>query len=296
MSSKRKSPPSKLATDELHSGQAHLGDNYPVDSVGDIDDCLRESRIDDHDEHAFNNHTSDNLLETHEVDLRQTSAINGNISGNRYSSDHFQDALEVCSEPGIDLGLETFGMHSHHLSVRESTMSRIEHDMDSYDSLTSDGGLEPSRNSTSSRKRRLLQSVSSARSETSTDSENESECSPNGSELLVDNSAFARDFLSGSPKRESQFGLNENNHRPMESAVVPENHNQQQHQSYPSQVQEARSMSATHSKRSMDDVLKRLTSKITTSASLKDRPPSSSMGSSPYNGNDSTYLSKSPLR
>ncbi|XP_067135951.1 transcription factor Sox-5-like isoform X3 [Centruroides vittatus] len=171
MSSKRKSPPTKLSTDELNN--CSVSGRLDSENGLDMDD---EEKDPDEDDPLLSCHLDDD------------------------------DDDEYCIR--VDNG-----------------------DVDSCDSLTSDGAERPN-TLMSNRKQRLLQSVSSsARSETATDSEYDSE------------GCQSTDYA---------------HQRPITTSGQTMSH------------MSSEAVSKTGSRRSMDDVLKKLTSKMTTSATLSD--------------------------
>ncbi|XP_023233434.1 transcription factor Sox-13-like isoform X2 [Centruroides sculpturatus] len=171
MSSKRKSPPTKLSTDELNN--CSVSGRLDSENGLDMDD---EEKDPDEDDPLLSCHLEDD------------------------------DDDEYCIR--VDNG-----------------------DVDSCDSLTSDGAERPN-TLMSNRKQRLLQSVSSsARSETATDSEYDSE------------GCQSTDYA---------------HQRPITTSGQTMSH------------MSSEAVSKTGSRRSMDDVLKKLTSKMTTSATLSD--------------------------
>lgn len=251
MSSKRKSPPTKLSADGLNAS------NDRID-------------VEEDDEHLLDQ--NDNKIQYQ----RNTPSNEGSDLLSRLSNEQYQNALQASTNGGLEMGstIEALDVASLQLSVNtlNRTQNSLDQEHDSCDSLNSDGGTEQlvQDNASSSRKKRLLLSVSSVRSETTTDSEYDSEPCLNGNELVSDVNAFPYDFLQASLKATSQ-GTDENHSNHLHtSREISHSENNQQYHMYHSSQEMGKQLTGGHGKRTMDDVLKRLTSKMTTSASLRD--------------------------
>lgn len=254
MSSKRKSPPTKLSAD---------GFNNSSDRID----------VDEQEEHLLDQ--NDNKLQY----PRNTPSSEGSDLLSRLSNEQFQNALQASTNGVLEVGnnVESLDVSNLQLSVNAINRSQnsLDHDPDSCDSLNSGGasGTEQSVNDniTSSRKQRLLLSVSSIRSETTTDSEYDSESCLNGSELVSEVNPFSYEFLQASLKAPGQITDGSDNnqlHTTREITQTDNNHNQ--YHMYNSSQDMGKQLTGGHGKRTMDDVLKRLTSKMTTSATLRE--------------------------
>ncbi|PRD32613.1 UNVERIFIED_CONTAM: hypothetical protein NCL1_19917 [Trichonephila clavipes] len=272
MSSKRKSPPSKLSTDGLNNDHA-ANDPFRSDQ-SDIDDVLRvdftdkilDGRVSQED--SEENH----LLDQNDNKITYHKSSEGGDLITKLSSDEFQSAVQGFNNTRLQIDRAFDSLEVSHLS--KSATSRpetsLEHDHDSCDSLTSDGGLvtdsQKGNATPPSRKHRLLLSVSSNRSETTSDSEYDSESCMNGNDPV--SGAFPCDFLQASLKTSNS--LNENNNGPRDSPDSSHSENNF-HYPYPLQPEVTKTLSGGQGKRTMDDVLRRLTSKISSSTTLRDR-------------------------
>lgn len=278
MSSKRKSPPTKLSTDGLNSSTDRI--------------------VEDEEEQLLDQ--NDNKIQY----STNTPSNDGSDLLSRLANEQFQVALQASSNEGLEMGsgIDSLDVSNLQLSINSTNrpQNSLHHDQDSCDSLTSDGvsGTEQSAqdNVTSSRKQRLLLSVSSNRSETTTDSEYDSEPCLNGNELASEVNTFPYDFLQASLKASGQISDANNGehlHESSDISVNDNNHHHQYHHMYHPQQDMGRHLSGGHGKRTMDDVLKRLTSKMTTSATLREiqtpGPPSVIISESDYyNRNSAT--------
>ncbi|XP_035213468.1 uncharacterized protein LOC118187367 isoform X2 [Stegodyphus dumicola] len=309
MSSKRKSPPTKLSADGLNNGRTDMGEHFRSDQ-SDIEDVLRVDLEDelpsdqigqeDEEEHLLDQ--NDNKIRYH----RNTPSSEGRDLISRLTSEQFQAALQANNNGGLDMegGIDSLDVPNLHLSMSATPRSQnpLDQDQDSCDSLTSEGvlGTEHSQADNiapSSRKHRLLLSVSSARSDTTTDSEYDSEPCLNGNELVSDVNTFPCDFLQASLKPTNTLSDANNGNHPHDSRESSRNENHHHHYHHPyhqPQQEMMRSYSGGHGKRTMDDVLRRLSSKMTTSATLRERqtpgPPSVIISER----EDNDYYRKSP--
>lgn len=273
MSSKRKSPPTKLSTDGLNNSSDRI----------DVEED-EEQLVDQ----------NDNKIQYQ----RSAPSSEGSDLLSRLSNEQFQTALQVSSNGGLEMGstIEALDVASLQLSVNSinRTQNALDNEHDSCDSLNSDEvGPEQSvqDNVSSSRKQRLLLSVSSVRSETTTDSEYDSEPCLNGNELVSDVNAFPYDFLQASLKASGQItdAASSSNHLHTSREIAQGDNNHHQYHMYHSSQEMGKQLTSGHGKRTMDDVLKRLTSKMTTSASLRDMQPS---GPSPSLISESDYYNR----
>ncbi|GBL82685.1 hypothetical protein AVEN_263750-1 [Araneus ventricosus] len=273
MSSKRKSPPSKLSTDGLNNDHA-AADPFRSDQ-SDIDDVLRADLADKilagriSQEDNEENH----LLDQNDNKINYHKSSEGGDLINKLNSDEFHAAVQGFNNTRleIDRAFDSLDVSQLPKNATSRPETSLNHDHDSCDSLTSDGVLvtEHSQKDSvtpSSRKHRLLLSVSSTRSETTSDSEYDSESCMNGNDPI--SGTFPCDFLQASLKASNP--LNENNNGPRDSPDSSHSENNF-HYPYPLQPEMAKSLSGGQGKRTMDDVLRRLTSKITSSATLSDR-------------------------
>ncbi|XP_022255290.1 uncharacterized protein LOC111088724 [Limulus polyphemus] len=201
MSSKRKSPPTKLSTDQLN--QNNVDGPIHVVNENDLDDESKEPE---------------------EEDLVLNSADRAKLEQRKGDIYHRLSPID-----------EMFSSENY---IEEVLQHRDE--ADSSDSLVSDSGIKAVTALLHSRKQRLLQSVSSTRSESTTDSEYDSEGCYTGIE--------GGNYASSADNRPSSEILN--NVHVSETSKPPGVHT---------------------GKRRMDDVLKRLTSKMSTSALLSDQ-------------------------
>ncbi|XP_076328675.1 uncharacterized protein LOC143234868 isoform X3 [Tachypleus tridentatus] len=194
MSSKRKSTPSKMLTNELDQ-------ENNVDIPSDVEKS-------NHSHYSATNPNKDDSPDLAEDNIH------------RKNSDIIQR-------------LSYFEVERGSYESKEASCDNTE--IDSFDSGIKDFDLTPTSRLLHNRKRRLLQNISSDHSETTTDSEYESEEGHKTSE------------------RESH-AQSEANQSPQSSLTL----------------ETLRSANGLYGKRSMDDVLKRLASKMNTSASLVD--------------------------
>ncbi|GIY53427.1 uncharacterized protein CEXT_634591 [Caerostris extrusa] len=200
MSSKRKSPPSKLSTDGLNNDHA-AGDPFRSDQ-SDIDDVLRMDLADRilagriSQEENEENH----VLDQNDNKISYHKSSEGGDLINRLSSDEFHAAaVQGFNNTRLEIDRAFDSLDAPQLSKEATSRpdTSIDPDHDSCDSLTSDGGLgtehsQKNNHNPSSRKHRLLLSVSSTRSETTSDSEYDSESCMNGNDPV--SGTFPCDF------------------------------------------------------------------------------------------------------
>lgn len=264
MSSKRKSPPSKLSADGLISDQPSSDEPFRSDSSS-LNDVLRSELADKILSERINHDQRDShhILDQNDNKITYRSSPESEDLISKLNSDEFH--------AGFNSNRLEYDVLDGPLVTKPQADRPSLDQEDSCDSLTSDGGLEAdSQKDTiapSSRKHRLLLSVSSTRSETTSDSEYDSETCMNGGDPAE---TFPCDFLQASLKP-SPNSLNEvGENGPRNSPEL--SHTKNFHYPYSLQPEMmTKSLPGGQSKRTMDDVLRRLTSKMTTGAPLKDR-------------------------
>ncbi|XP_076310668.1 uncharacterized protein LOC143225335 isoform X2 [Tachypleus tridentatus] len=219
MSSKRKSPPTKLSTDQLNQNSIDV----PLHVMNDNE--LDYESKDPEEEDSIMKSADRAKLEQRKGDIyRRLSPIDEMLLSENYMEE----------------------------------VPRHKDEADSSDSLVSDSGIKTVTALLHSRKQRLLQSVSSTRSESTTDSEYESEGCYTGTDT--------GDYAALADNRQSSEILN--NVHVSETSKPPGVHT---------------------GKRRMDDVLKRLTSKMSTSASLNDQTLTRGIGENILEQQSSTF-------
>lgn len=267
MSSKRKSPPSKLSADGLNSDQTSSVDPFRSDH-SEIDEVLRSELADKilADRISQGERENNHLLDQNDNKINYHSSPESEDLISKLSSDEFHVAVQGFNNTRLEF--DSIDVPLVPKTPTERPVTSLDQEQDSCDSLTSDGVLAAEHSqkdnvAPSSRKHRLLLSVSSTRSETTSDSEYDSETCLNG----VDPGTFPCDFLQASLKPANSITEDENG--PRESPDL--SHNKNFHYPYSLQPEIPKALPGGQGKRTMDDVLRRLTSKISSSAPLKDR-------------------------